>query len=166
MTLWLALLFVYSPMSEVALKLLDCRKFGDRTLSYYAPTYECFSDYHGYQYLVFILVGIVIVFPGLTVFVCWKQKRRGRGRLIDPFVPRFWWWAAVILTRRFVLVLFSVLPISILNRQALLSCGCMLVAANHIYCSPYVQNVINHCEAVFLCTLALISTLSLWDTEV
>ena len=159
--MWLVLLFVYCPVSLVALQLLDCRKIGEHYLAFYATEYHCFSSYHGLQYLLFVLVLCVVLFPGLVVLDIWNHRRAGTDtNLTYPFKEDFWWWEGMLMGRRLVLIVLSVLPISIVDRQALLTCACITICVIQVQCHPFLAERVNICEATVLFCLALISVLT------
>jgi hypothetical protein len=165
--MWLVLLFVYSPVSLVALQLLDCRKIGEHYLAYYATEYHCFSSYHGLQYLLFVLVLCVVLFPGLVVLDIWNHRRAGTDtKLTYPFKEDFWWWEGMLMGRRLVLIVLSVLPISITVRQALLTCACIMVLSLQVHCWPFHSQSVNICESTVLFCLALISVLTMLQHQV
>merc|ERR1711861_87752 len=58
----------YSSFSETVLKLLDCRKIGDEWYMYFAASNKCFHDYHGWEYVLFFLLVVVIAFPVYMYF--------------------------------------------------------------------------------------------------
>ena len=165
--LWLVLLFIYSPVSLVTLQLLDCRKIGEHYLAYYATEYHCFSSYHGLQYLLFVLVLCVVLFPGLVVLDIWNHRRAGTDtKLTYPFKEDFWWWEGMLMGRRLVLIVLSVLPISIVDRQALLTCACVMVLSLQVHCRPFLAERVNICESTVLFCLALISVLTTLQHQV
>ena len=165
-TLWLAALFVYSAVSEVALKLVDCREMGDY-VAYYAPLYKCLSSYNGLQYLVFVLVAAVTAFPFVVVLNTWRHRRAGQtSQLAEPFSKPFWWWEGVLIFRRFLLNIVTILPITIAERQLLLTCACFLVLILHEQCQPFKTDRINMCETFMLGSLLLIAILTTFKHQV
>ena len=161
-TLWLSALFVYSSVSEVTLKLFDCREIGGESLLYYATSYRCFSGHHRLQYLSYVLGAAVLCFP--IAVVIHGFKHRFKGSLV--FKDDFWWWEGVLMTRRLVLIGLSVLPIALIERQTLLACVSLLIVVTHLQCQPFMDSNVNRCETILLFCLALISILSMLEQQV
>ena len=169
LTLWLVLLFVYSTATKVSLELIDCQKIGSNYLSYFAPTYECFSDYGGYQYVVFVLVFAVVIFPGVVTRYTWWQSRAGLWETVplsEPFKTEYCWWEGMLMTRRLVLTACSVLPITLIYRQAMMACICVAVLSIQTYCLPFKSSSVNLCESILMLFLAIISILSMLKHQV
>ena len=159
-TLWLSALFVYSSVSEVTLKLFDCREIGGESLLYYATSYRCFSG--GLQYLSYVLGAVVLWFPIAVIIHGFKHRFKG-SRI---FKDAFWWWEGVLMTRRLVLIGLSVLPISLIERQTLLACASALIFATHLQCQPFMDSNVNRCETILLFFLLIISNLSMLEQQV
>ena len=70
------------------------------------------------------------------------------------------------MSRRLVLVAFSMLPITLAERQALLACSCVVILWIQVHCQPFKSNEINFCEAAMLFFLTLISVLSMLKEQV
>ena len=167
LTLWLVLLFVYSTLTRVSLELVDCQRIGSTYLSYFATTYECFSDYRGWQYALFLLVFAVVVFPGVVTWHTRRESRAGKTvRLAEPFKPEFCWWEGMLMTRRLVLTVISVLPIPLIQRQAMLACMCVVLAVIQTRCLPFKSSDVNDCESILMLFLAIISVLSMLKHQV
>ena len=157
-SLWLVVLFEYSTVSQVALKLVACRTFGDQWLAYYAPAYECYSSYNGWQYGAFLLVAAVCLFP-VAVVVVTKQNKS--SKLVQAFNRKFGWYEGVLMARRLILIAISIsLPVSTELRQGLLICGCILATVIHIQCQPFKDERVNLCETILLTFLSVIAALS------
>ena len=169
LTLWLVLLFVYSTATKVSLELIDCQKIGSNYLSYFAPTYECFSDYRGYQYVVFMLVFAVVIFPGVVTRYTWWQSQAGRSETVplsEPFKTEYCWWEGMLMTRRLVLTVCSVLPLTLIRRQAMMACICVVFCSIQTYCLPFKSSSVNLCESILMLFLAIISILSILKHQV
>ena len=168
LTLWLVLLFVYSTLTRASLELVACQRIGSKYLSYFATTYECFSDYGGWQYVLFLLVFAVTVFPGVVTWHTWRELRAGKTAelLSEPFKPEFCWWEGMLMTRRLVLTVISVLPITLIQRQAMLACMCVVLAVIQTRCLPFKSSDVNDCESILMLFLAIISVLSMLKHQV
>ena len=160
MTSWLVILFAYSTISKIALKLVDCREIGNHRVAYYAPEYECFSGYNGWQYLLFPFIAAVCLFPGIVVLVT-RYLGKESSKPAQSFQPRFWWFEGILMLRRLILTIFSVAPFSEDLRQALLTCGCIVILLIHTQWQPFSENRVNLCESLLLGLLVMISSLSI-----
>merc|ERR1712166_934673 len=90
-----------------------------------------------------------------------SHRRAGTDtRLSDPFKDKFWWWEGMLMGRRLLLIILSVLPVSVIHRQALLSCGCIMILSLQVHCQPFHADGVNLCESAMLICLAMISVLS------
>ena len=157
-TLWLVALYQYSTVSQVALKLVACRTFGGERLSYYAPVYKCYSSYNGWQYGAFLLVAAVSFFPVVVMLVVKHDKSSNLAR---PFSTKFCLYEGVLMSRRLILIATYIsLPISNELRQALLTCGCILVLFIQMHCQPFKDDQVNLCESILLTLLVIIATMS------
>ena len=168
-TVWLTALFTYSTVSDVALKLVDCIEIEQDYLLFHATSYKCFSSYHGLEYLVFLLVLLVLLFPLLVVVVTRKrylELKAENEAVAGVFKDTFWWWEGMLMARRLVLVILSVLPISLVERQALLACTCIVNLAAHLFCLPFNHDRVNTCESLILFVLSLISVVSMLKHQV
>ena len=157
-TLWLVALYQYSTVSQVALKLVRCQSFGDQRLAYYAPAYECYSSYNGWQYGVFLLVAAVCCFPVVVMLVVKHDKS---SKLARPFRTKFCLYEGVLMSRRLILIATYIsLPVTNEVRQGLLVCGCILFQFIHMQCQPFKDDQVNLCESILLTLLVVIATLS------
>lgn len=189
--LWLVALFVYTSVSEVFIKLLSCREFGEIWLSYYAPQYHCFDDYHGWQYFLCFVVLLILAFPAVIVANTWRHEREVqadklkvaaksiqidedeapkqrlslRRYLAQPFTTPCWWWEGVLMFRRLMLVIFSVLPIDLVQRQALITIGCISIFGLHVYFLPFSNPGVNMCESTMLFILTIIAVLEMLKNQ-
>lgn len=166
--LWLAALFVYSPVSKTILKMVDCRTIGGTRLLYYAPTYKCYSGYGPWQYLVFFCLAAVLMFPGLVVFRAWRNKQHSLlCKLAQPYMSEYWFWGGVQAFRKLILILVSIIGwVTIQDRRSLLACACVALLVLHVIYKPYVSMRVNRCETVQLLCLSMIAILSMLSDQV
>ena len=163
-TLWLVVLFQYSSVSQAALKLVACRTFGEQKLAYYAPVYECFSSYNGWEYGVFVLVASVCCFPVVVVYVAIRDGESNEpSKLTQSFRDDFQWYEGVLMFRRLILIGISfTVQVLVSNelRQGLLICGCISALYVQIQCQPFKDPRVNLCESTLLTLLVVIAALS------
>jgi hypothetical protein len=127
-------------------------------LAYYAPAYECYSSYNGWQYGVFLLVAAVCCFPFVVMLVVKYDKS---SKLARPFSTKFCLYEGVLMFRRLILIATYVsLPVSNEVRQGVLTCGCILFQLIHMQCQPFKDDQVNLCETILLTLLVVIATLS------
>jgi hypothetical protein len=163
------LLAVYTPLSSVAMEVLNCLPISSSGRSLWvvasAPAVRCSGDVYSTYKAVAVLVVVLFMF-GLPLFAgaLWLWLRRsGRavtefrfGFLFECYRPRCEWWEVVVLVRRTAISALTLIYMPDARAFALAVVSA-LVFASHAVVSPFVSARENSIEILALATIAFLA---------
>ena len=150
---WTLVIFMYSAIVHTSITILHCSvldKFGMRW--YVSGNIKCFEGAHGaLAALAMVILFFAVIFIPFIAFVTWKNpgKPRCLRYVIPPltyaFKPKLYWWGSIELTRRLLVLIFSVpFPGNPIAPAYIF----MISATVHLFLQPYKSRLANILEAV------------------
>ena len=181
---WNAILILYITIAQSAIKMFNCSTVANESYLWYAGEHKCGL---WWQYPFILLFIVVLLFPFYIVWTLWRLKRRSaiskrtgerkvfelskdklerkRRRLYAAFTATYrtncWWYEAVMMGRRLVLVSIYAFPKSNLYLlRSIIAFSCGIILCIHIKFQPFKEKINNHLETGLLILLFFIASLS------
>ena len=152
--IWTLVILMYTQVVHTSMMFLNCPVIGHHGSRWYINgNIKCFKDAHGVLAVlaIVILLLAVIIIPLIALPTSWKKPKRKIEWLkfvIPPlsyaFKDKFKWWGSVELSRRFLLLLFTIaFPGNIAQTYLL-----MISATVYLFVQPYKSLFANRLEAM------------------
>eukprot|EP01084_Bolivina_argentea_P109921 196358_1 len=162
---WRAALIGIGTILSVFLKLLACRQIGNKYVHFYYGSHFCYDRIWYTSLIILIFIMATFGFLWLKLYKLSSSKRQSRQdnhlhSLVASYDEKHWYWEFVILSRRFIISLFTTIFYNSHKYwNAALCIILMIYWAIQIKMSPFKHQRSNTLETI--CILILIISLIL-----